>query len=901
MKTNNNLQKETSCSRNLAKKLLSRLRYQSEEHLLELSKEERYDALATLQTLALEHLPPSVEETGEIPEDPALLVEESLEREELHAEAAALYALFHDDLFPRREVSAGWDFILATLRLKLAHCLSYLDESQETVKTQVHLLRSAVAMCDRAVSSGSIDQKEERFLQHHLGEALGRCHRALGELEKAQQAYETAANYAPNTDLRVASSCMAASCLIDLGERQAAYRRLFEEQPHLAEVSDPETIEHWEVLHTQLRSQLGGREAWPDRGRSADSARLISGIYARWLRAEKIPELDELDELRQLFLANREGLEPDDALGHFQQILGALEPTLACGQHEDWKALMAEAEVLEDRFTEPVPKLERRLLLARQEMYFGDPAAAVRDFDMLWHEMTVLLPLDRLLAAAGFYLEALGKEGSLELRKIRQLVGFVVQTLEDLLARQPSAAARARVREEHQRPIETALLVLLSTAEQMGMQRDQGQELLARAWSVIVAGRNPELRMQEASCPAEQSKQHQVLEDALHLEMRKCHVVEERDVGWRAEMEALLDFEMAWAESPAQPGMIDGRPPKTGVALAFFQFRELLEDRPLLLLMHHLGHFSVRIVSNIQEHELLSLQSWADALSPSSKTPPSEEDVEAARKAAAELFGVLPRDVAPDSLLLLPDGGFYDLPLEILPDPYQHEASLGQSWGVHLGLRPLPADAGEVVDLGGGWLGLGDVPAAGRFTALPASGEEIQEIARILAGAGFPADVLLGKEARSSRLRELVTALRPAVVHIAAHGFTDSRDPEACFLVLAPDPNTPEGELLPHRRLRRLDLEKTQLVVLSGCATLLGRLGRGTGMEGLAWAVLAAGARQVLASRYPVSDEITAEFMLELYRQLPEHAPAEALRRVRVACLKRGMASYEVGAWGLWG
>jgi CHAT domain-containing protein len=93
-----------------------------------------------------------------------------------------------------------------------------------------------------------------------------------------------------------------------------------------------------------------------------------------------------------------------------------------------------------------------------------------------------------------------------------------------------------------------------------------------------------------------------------------------------------------------------------------------------------------------------------------------------------------------------------------------------------------------------------------------------------------------------------------------------------------------------------------ELVVLSACSSLLGRSGRGAGMEGLAWAFLQAGVTQVIASRYPVDDRATVTFMRALYRHLQDLPVAEALGRTRDECLRaEGLPLREVGAWSVWG
>lgn len=116
------------------------------------------------------------------------------------------------------------------------------------------------------------------------------------------------------------------------------------------------------------------------------------------------------------------------------------------------------------------------------------------------------------------------------------------------------------------------------------------------------------------------------------------------------------------------------------------------------------------------------------------------------------------------------------------------------------------------------------------------------------------------------------------IIHLATHGFLDDERWWRSALLLRPAPGVLDDGLL--QALELLDLTfQAELVVLSGCRTARGKLFRGEGVMGLSGAFMAAGAKSVLSSLWPINDRSTARLMESFYRYLAEgRTKAEALR-----------------------
>jgi CHAT domain-containing protein/Tfp pilus assembly protein PilF len=154
----------------------------------------------------------------------------------------------------------------------------------------------------------------------------------------------------------------------------------------------------------------------------------------------------------------------------------------------------------------------------------------------------------------------------------------------------------------------------------------------------------------------------------------------------------------------------------------------------------------------------------------------------------------------------------------------------------------------------------------GYLARLPGSAREAATIASVFPQGSV--DRLEGFSA--TRERFLNAGLgRYQFIHIATHAIADSDVPQASALLFSRFDNRAQ-EL--DGRVLAADFINVQLnaqtVVLSACDTAMGKNISGEGLMGLRYVVLARGARAVVASMWPVADQVSAELMARFYRTL---------------------------------
>lgn len=140
------------------------------------------------------------------------------------------------------------------------------------------------------------------------------------------------------------------------------------------------------------------------------------------------------------------------------------------------------------------------------------------------------------------------------------------------------------------------------------------------------------------------------------------------------------------------------------------------------------------------------------------------------------------------------------------------------------------------------------------------------------------AKLFTGKEATVNNLKNLNSP--PKILHMATHGYfcegeNFSKHPLIKNGIVLAGANSDNNEnnddgYLTSLEAAKLNLNNTELVVLSACNTALGNIQAGNGVLGLRRALSVAGAQSTILSLWAVDDEATRAFMTSFYQKLKD-------------------------------
>ncbi|MFO1434132.1 MAG: tetratricopeptide repeat protein [Candidatus Competibacteraceae bacterium] len=182
------------------------------------------------------------------------------------------------------------------------------------------------------------------------------------------------------------------------------------------------------------------------------------------------------------------------------------------------------------------------------------------------------------------------------------------------------------------------------------------------------------------------------------------------------------------------------------------------------------------------------------------------------------------------------------------------------------------------------------------FGPLPASQQEIDNVKEAYQKLRRDESVDLWPGAQVSEARLKALPRPPRVLHLATHGFYLPDDGKLQRPMLLSGialaganralTNPGEDGILYGLEAQGLNLEGSELVVLSACNTGLGSLDYGEGVYGLVRALRIAGARQALVTLWQLKDGEARDFMTAFYKtwlSQERSDPAAALHQVRLS------------------
>lgn len=178
----------------------------------------------------------------------------------------------------------------------------------------------------------------------------------------------------------------------------------------------------------------------------------------------------------------------------------------------------------------------------------------------------------------------------------------------------------------------------------------------------------------------------------------------------------------------------------------------------------------------------------------------------------------------------------------------------------------------------------------GNIPALPGTEKEVAQLQVLLNNQGWKTSEYIEGSATEEQVKEVDS---PKIFHIATHGFytPDNTVDNSIAENEAEQTENPllktglllkgAGDLLDKTKYNyniesgiltayeamNLNLDKTDLVVLSACETGLGEISNGEGVYGLQRAFLVAGAKTLIMSMFKVDDAATQKLILNFYRK----------------------------------
>jgi CHAT domain-containing protein len=242
---------------------------------------------------------------------------------------------------------------------------------------------------------------------------------------------------------------------------------------------------------------------------------------------------------------------------------------------------------------------------------------------------------------------------------------------------------------------------------------------------------------------------------------------------------------------------------------------------------------------------------------------------------------VLPRLKNIKRLMIIPDHELQYIPFEVLSTvqgrTLQQEFAISYNYSAAFFETPVKQHHIASKQLGLAPFGGNRKEYKDNFQPLPASAQEITSI---------KGDKLIDSLATKDAFTK--NASLYSSIHLATHAAANDREPENSFIAFYPAGSDTNYKLY-QPEIYTLDLQKTDLVVLSACETGHGQFVHGEGLISLARAFSYAGCKSVITSLWKADDASTAYITKRLHRYLQSGKPKDvALQQAKLDYLNDG-------------
>lgn len=204
-----------------------------------------------------------------------------------------------------------------------------------------------------------------------------------------------------------------------------------------------------------------------------------------------------------------------------------------------------------------------------------------------------------------------------------------------------------------------------------------------------------------------------------------------------------------------------------------------------------------------------------------------------------------------DRLIIIPDDELNYLPFEALQDEKEHY--LIQKFSIQYQYSTALFDKKDRDHIKATTLAFAPfisktyTDSAGfTLSSLPASREEVNK----LAGDIFT-------DSAATKQHFLQTAGHYGIIHLATHASVNNEMPLRSYITFYPD-NNPHNYRLYAAEIYNMNLDSTQLIILSACETGTGKLVKGEGLMSLSRAFSYAGCPNIITSLWKAEDKTTA-------------------------------------------